>query len=78
MPNVRRIKQYRFFFSSSDGGEPQHVHVEHEGKVAKFWLDPVRQAKSGRLPDHLLREIERLVIEHRLEFIEAWNDYFGN
>ena len=78
MPNVRRIKRYRFFFSSCDGTERPHIHVEHEGRVAKFWLDPVTQAKSGRLPDHELREIERLVIEHRLEFIEAWNDYFGN
>lgn len=78
MPTLRQIGQYRFFFSSSDGSEPPHVHVEHEGKVAKFWLDPVTQSKSGRLRDHDLRAIERLVIAHRLEFIEAWNDFFGN
>ncbi|HYK02520.1 MAG TPA: hypothetical protein VE974_12255 [Thermoanaerobaculia bacterium] len=33
---------------------------------------------KGRLRDHDLRAIERLVIAHRLEFIEAWNDFFGN
>lgn len=77
MPTITAIGPYRFFFSSSDGSEPPHIHVEFEGKVAKFWLDPVELAKSGRVPDHQLRRIEKLVIEYQEEFIEAWNDYFS-
>lgn len=78
MPTVATIGPYRFFFSSSDGSEPPHVHVEFEGRVAKFWLDPVELVKSGRVPEHELRRIEKQVIEHRTEFIEAWNDFFGS
>ena len=47
-------------------------------QVAKFWLDPVELSKAGRVADHELRRIEKLVIEHRGEFIEAWNDFFGD
>jgi hypothetical protein len=78
MPNIRTFGQYRFFFSSSDGSEPPHVHVEHNGQVAKFWLDPIKRARSGRLPEHRLAAIERLIIEHQVELIEAWHDYFAN
>jgi hypothetical protein len=49
-----------------------------DGRVAKFWLDPVELSKSGRIADNELRRIEKLVIDHRVEFIEAWNDFFGN
>jgi hypothetical protein len=78
MPTIKIIGPYRMFFSSSDGREPPHIHVEVGRGVAKFWLDPVEEAKSGRLGSHELRTIKRLVTEHRLEFLEAWNDYFGD
>jgi hypothetical protein len=78
MPNIAGFGQYRFFFSSSDGTEPPHVHVEHNGRVAKFWLDPIKKAKSGHLPEHRLAAIERLIIEHHVQLIEAWHDYFGD
>jgi hypothetical protein len=47
MPTVLRVGPYRFFFYSGDGGEPPHIHVEHDDHVAKLWLDPVRLARSG-------------------------------
>jgi hypothetical protein len=78
VPTIATIRSHRFFFSSSDGSEPPHVHVEVNGRVAKFWLDPVELSKSGRVADHELRRIEKLVIEHQVEFIEAWNDFFGS
>jgi hypothetical protein len=78
VPTIDTIGAYRFFFSSSDGSEPPHVHVEKDGRVAKFWLDPVELAKSGRIADNELRRIEKLVIDHRVEFIKAWNDFFSN
>ncbi|MDP9193163.1 MAG: DUF4160 domain-containing protein [Acidobacteriota bacterium] len=78
MPTIATIGSYRFFFSSSDGSEPPHIHVELDRRVAKFWLDPVELSKSGRVADHELRRIEKLVIEHQIEFIEAWNDFFSS
>jgi len=46
MPTVLRVGPYRFFFYSGGGHEPPHVHVERNASVAKFWLDPVRLARS--------------------------------
>ena len=42
MPTVLPVGSYRFFFYAGDYNEPSHIHVERDGKVAKFWLDPVR------------------------------------
>lgn len=78
MPTVKIIGSYRFFYSSSDGREPPHIHVEVGRHVAKFWLDPVEMAKSGRLSPNVLRELERLVTQHRVEFLKAWHEYFGD
>ena len=47
MPTVLKDGAYRFFFHASDRDEPQHIHVERENKVAKFWLNPLRLAQSG-------------------------------
>jgi len=76
MPTVRRIGSARFFFYSNEGTEPPHIHVEQAGAVAKFWLEPVSLASSSRLRGHELRHLERLVVEHRDEFLEAWHDFF--
>jgi hypothetical protein len=70
VPTVLRPGSYRFYFYSSDGGEPPHVHVEREDNVAKFWIDPVRLATSG-LRRTELREIERMVAKHGSELLEA-------
>jgi Domain of unknown function (DUF4160) len=76
MPTVRRIGAARFYFFSSEGSEPPHVHVEQAGAVAKFWLRPVSLARSKGFRPHDLRRIRRLVIEHEREFLEAWHEYF--
>ncbi|MGE0144383.1 MAG: DUF4160 domain-containing protein [Planctomycetota bacterium] len=77
MPTVLRIGPARFFFYSNEGSEPPHIHVEQAGAVAKFWLDPVSLASSSRLSARELRRLEREVSEHRMNFLEAWHDYFG-
>jgi len=77
MPTVLRVGPYRFFFYSGDGNEPAHVHVEHDANAAKFWLAPVRLARSRGVGRAELRDINRLVNEHAQELLEAWNDYFG-
>jgi hypothetical protein len=77
MPTVRRIGPYRFFFYSNERGEPPHIHVQHDRKLAKFWLEPVALASSTDLAGHELRDLERLVTENRVVFVEAWNDFFA-
>jgi hypothetical protein len=77
MPTVLRIAGFRFFFYSLEGSEPPHIHVEHDEKVAKFWLQPVNLAESRGFRIHELNRLRLLVIEHRLNFVEAWNAYFG-
>jgi hypothetical protein len=77
MPTVLRVGSYRFFFYSADAHEPAHVHVERDANVAKFWLDPARLARSSGFGRAELRDVSRLVNEHALELLEAWNGYFG-
>jgi hypothetical protein len=77
MPTVLRVGPYRFFFHSSDGGEPAHVHIERDACVAKVWLEPVRLARSHGYGRAELRDINRLVEEHAHDLLEAWNEHFG-
>ncbi len=78
MPTVLQIGPYRFFFYSSDGGEPAHIHVERDDALAKYWLDPVRLATSRGFRSTELRDIERLVGENAATLLEAWHEYFDN
>ena len=77
MPTVLRTSGFRFFFYSLEGTEPPHIHVERAENVAKFWLQPVSLAGSYGFRAHEITQLRALVIEHRLEFLEAWNAYFN-
>ena len=76
MPTVLREGPYRFFFYASDRTEPQHVHVERDDRVAKFWLDPVRLQRSGGLARSEIRQIARIIEESQTILMEAWDGYF--
>ena len=78
MPTVMRIGSYRFYFFSNEFGEPPHIHIQHDRKLAKFWITPVRLAKSTRFTPKELRKIEKLVVENEDIFLEVWNDYFNS
>ena len=67
MPAILRAGPFRFFFYASDRGEPPHVHVERDNRIAKFWLDPVRLQRAGGLRRHELRRIEPDRKDHRGE-----------
>ena len=45
--------------------------------MAKFWLEPVGLASSGRFSASELRTIERIVVENRERFLEVWYEFFG-
>lgn len=76
MPTALRKGPYRFFFFAGDGGEPPHVHVERDDRVAKVWLDPVRLERSGGFRSAELNEIRRLVEENQASLRRSWDDYF--
>lgn len=78
MPTVLRNGAYRYFFYASDRGEPPHIHVERENKVAKFWLNPPRLEQSGGFSRAEISRIQRMVGDHREEFQEAWDEFFGD
>ena len=74
---VLRTGPYRFDFSSHELHEPPHVHVDRDDLSAKFWLQPVSLARNLGFAPKELRRIQRLVIQHHLEFLEAWHGHFG-
>ena len=76
MPTVLRIKAYRFFFVSLDRGEPPHIHVRREKKVAKIWLNPIDIADGGRFGRVELNKIVKLVNEHQTYLLEKWHEFF--
>jgi hypothetical protein len=76
MPTVLRHGPYRFFFYAGDRHEPPHVHIERDGKKAKFWLQPVGFQSSAGFGRAELMEISRLISEHQQLLLESWHDYF--
>lgn len=77
MPTVLRTGPYRFFFVSLDRGEPPHVHVKRENKVAKVWLDPIALERAGGFSRAELNTLSKLVLEHRESLLERWYEFFG-
>ena len=76
MPTVFRALGYRFFFFSNEGSEPVHIHVESGGAHAKFWLKPVRLARSIGYRPHELSEIRSIIEQNATKIEEQWNEHF--
>jgi hypothetical protein len=66
------------YFVSHDLPEPPHVHVDRDDMSAKFWLDPVALARNLGYSPRELRKLDVLVTEHRIEFLEAWHEFFSS
>jgi hypothetical protein len=77
VPVLLRTRGYQFYFRSSDGGEPPHVHVIGNDGRAKLWLNPGLTVAEDRGYDRRrLGEIERITAAHREEWLEAWSRFF--
>jgi len=50
---------------SSDRGEPRHVHVKRDRKLAKFWLAPPRLAYSYGFSESELKRITDIIQKTR-------------
>jgi hypothetical protein len=77
MPTVLQLGPYRFYFYAGDRDEPEHVHVERDEQVAKFWLDPVRLQRSGGFKSNELNRLQKLVENNREDLIRSWHEYFS-
>ena len=77
MPEVLRVRRYRFLFFSREGIEPHHIHVEQAERYAKFWLSPIALAESNGFRSSELRELHNLIEQHRESFIVAWDERFS-
>ena len=77
MPEVLREGPYRFLFYANEGNEPPHIHIRRDRRIAKFWLDPLRLARNGGLPQHEINRIRVIVEDHRALFLERWNEFFN-
>lgn len=76
MPTIFRWMGFRFHFYSDEGREPPHVHVRRAEDSCKFWLEPVRLAYNGGMNTAEINQLERIVVEHRDEFLRKWHEYF--
>jgi hypothetical protein len=61
MPTVCLNGPYRFYFYSSDGDEPLHIHVQRDQAVAKFWLNPIRYEHSIGFRPVEIRRIQGII-----------------
>jgi len=77
MPTIKLIGPYRFYFYSHEPNEPPHIHVDRDNLSAKFWLHPISLARNFGFNAHELKRLQALVVEHQIEFTEAWNGHFG-
>lgn len=55
-----------------------HIHVQRDSAIAKFWLSPQSLARSRGFSAQELTKLSRIVAEHRDQFEERWNEYFGH
>ena len=42
-----------------------------------FYIDPIELASNYGFRAHELNEIEQIILEHRAELLEAWNEHFS-
>ena len=65
------------FFYSFDCNEPEHIHIQRDESLCKFWLRPLSLAKNEGFSARELNRIRDL-IQTNLNFIlEAWHDHCG-
>ena len=72
MPVILRAGPYKVYFYSHEPNEPPHVHVDRDDCSAKFWLRPIRLARSDGFREVELNRIRRLLKPHERHLVRAW------
>ena len=85
MPQVFRAGEYWVYFWTNEGRpmEPIHVHVAKGAPVdnaTKIWITSMGKCllcnNNSKIPDHVLRNIMRMVEARSDEVIRLWKQYF--
>ena len=76
MPTIMIIYGFRFFFYSNEESR-MHVHVEHQDREAKIWLDTFEVAYNHGFPDFILVRIIKLARKNEKAIKKAWISHFG-
>lgn len=77
MPTLLVENGFRFYFYSSEGKEPPHVHVQKADAEGKIWLEPLFE----RVYMHgFTKQEEKKLLEiasrYKEEFKKVWYEYF--
>lgn len=78
MPTVLNEDGFRFFFYSSEGNEPAHIHIEKGDAVGKIWLEPTLE--RAYLHGFTKQEEKKLfsIVEKSMDdFKRSWHEYFN-
>ena len=76
MPTVKNIPgPYRFFFCSFDCNQPEHVHVQRENKVCKYWLTPLALGRNDGFSVRELNQIRAQIALNLETILEAWHEH---
>jgi len=51
--------------------------VERDSSEAKFWLDPIRLARSHGFAAKEINKIEKLIATHQQHLLDNWNEFFN-
>ena len=71
MPGFKEEGFY-VYFVEFDLAELPHVHIEKEGKTAKYWIDRLELFDAGRFKGHELTKLEKLLKRRRRYLLELW------
>ncbi len=77
MPTVLRWESHRVFFYSNEGHEPPHVHIESNGREAKFWLENLDVAVNFGFSEPEIKNIRKTLETHRSQLLSAWKEHFS-
>ena len=77
MPTLLIWHGYKFRFYALDLGEPAHVHVFKDNRSLKVWLEKMEVASNVGYNDREVARVLTVIAEHRDQWMEAWNGFFG-
>lgn len=86
MPQIFKVGSYWVYFWSNENEplEPVHVHISHgmpSAAATKIWITRAGKAylchNRSKVPEHILRNIMRVIEARSSEVIEKWERYFG-
>ena len=53
------------------------MHIVKDGKSLKVWLERMEVARNVGYTDREIERVLAVIAEHREEWMEAWNGFFG-